>query len=411
MTKIIDINFKDTSIEDIWTIDNATDGLKHICPIVVSNIYAYDITFVNGQSQTNVVNITQKASDPYSHGFAFGDPNDLAWYLYWDINDDDYTLTLWQDTGSSAEWYPIEIILKSNIGGNQWNQLLDLIYPIGSIYQTTQNNNPGTLFGGTWVQVEGVFLLGQSNTYTAGSTGGEATHILTPTETATKDHNHIVDHTHENNLSFSLTAHAETNCTAGTTSFGISNHSGTISPSTNATVKIAAHTLTQPVWKYTSPAHTHGISDGYVKWTSTGGYVYYYYASCTAWKAQSCGDFAASGSTSTKMSWGVTLGGSTGSGGSGTANNSTASRTTNLAFTSKTNHSITITQPNIKTPALSHSVSTQPVLSTPEYTHTVTKSGSITDYSGSTGTTTEANGSAHNNMPPYLAVYVWKRTA
>ena len=37
--------------------------------------------------------------------------------------------------------------------------------------------------------------------------------------------------------------------------------------------------------------------------------------------------------------------------------------------------------------------------------------GAVTNHTGNTGGQTEANGSAHNNMPPYLAVYVWKRTA
>jgi len=32
------------------------------------------------------------------------------------------------------------------------NELLDLIYPVGSIYLTVSTANPGTLFGGTWVR-------------------------------------------------------------------------------------------------------------------------------------------------------------------------------------------------------------------------------------------------------------------
>ena len=29
-------------------------------------------------------------------------------------------------------------------------QLVDLIYPVGTIYESTSSTNPGTLFGGTW---------------------------------------------------------------------------------------------------------------------------------------------------------------------------------------------------------------------------------------------------------------------
>ena len=37
-------------------------------------------------------------------------------------------------------------------------QLLDFIYPIGSIYQSTKNISPATFLGGTWKQLKGTFL-------------------------------------------------------------------------------------------------------------------------------------------------------------------------------------------------------------------------------------------------------------
>ena len=55
-------------------------------------------------------------------------------------------------------------------------------YPIGSIYISTNATSPETLFGGTWRQIQGRFLLAADNTYKAGSTGGEATHTLTANE-------------------------------------------------------------------------------------------------------------------------------------------------------------------------------------------------------------------------------------
>ena len=57
--------------------------------------------------------------------------------------------------------------------------ILNIIYPIGSIYMSTTSTNPGTLFGGTWEQIKGRFLLGTDSTYANGSTGGAATVSLT----------------------------------------------------------------------------------------------------------------------------------------------------------------------------------------------------------------------------------------
>lgn len=55
------------------------------------------------------------------------------------------------------------------------NNLLDLIYPVGSIYMNVTNVNPSTFLGGTWVQIEDVFLLGAGSIYSNGATGGKAT--------------------------------------------------------------------------------------------------------------------------------------------------------------------------------------------------------------------------------------------
>lgn len=57
---------------------------------------------------------------------------------------------------------------------------LDDVYPVGSIYMSVNNTNPGTLFGGTWQQIENRFLLAAGSSYTAGDTGGSASRSYTP---------------------------------------------------------------------------------------------------------------------------------------------------------------------------------------------------------------------------------------
>ena len=71
------------------------------------------------------------------------------------------------------------------------NFVLDNVYPVGSIYMNVNSTNPGTLFGGTWEQIQGKFLLGMSSSYPAGSQGGEAEHTLTVGEMPTHG-NHLM---------------------------------------------------------------------------------------------------------------------------------------------------------------------------------------------------------------------------
>ena len=71
------------------------------------------------------------------------------------------------------------------------SELLDLIYPIGSVYINVQNVSPEDFLGGVWEQIQGKFLLAMQNGhYTAGETGGEETHTLTIDEIPS--HNHMV---------------------------------------------------------------------------------------------------------------------------------------------------------------------------------------------------------------------------
>lgn len=58
--------------------------------------------------------------------------------------------------------------------------ILQAVYPIGSIYISTSSISPSALFGfGEWEQIKDTFLLSAGDTYEVGSTGGEAEHTLT----------------------------------------------------------------------------------------------------------------------------------------------------------------------------------------------------------------------------------------
>lgn len=76
--------------------------------------------------------------------------------------------------------------------------LFDLLYPVGSIYMSIERNSdtvdvvgkagcPIAELGGTWEQIQNVFLLSAGQTYSAGTTGGEATHKLTINEMPSHD--------------------------------------------------------------------------------------------------------------------------------------------------------------------------------------------------------------------------------
>ena len=83
--------------------------------------------------------------------------------------------------------------------------IVNMIYPVGSIYISASSTSPATLFGGTWAQITGRFLLGtgapDANTDTyfgsmsgvswsagLGSKGGQDYHTLTVDEMPSHTH-------------------------------------------------------------------------------------------------------------------------------------------------------------------------------------------------------------------------------
>lgn len=90
----------------------------------------------------------------------------------------------------NGEWAEVPKLTKLD--------LLDMIYPVGSIYMSVNSSNPGSLFGGTWqAYAQGRVLIGagtgtdsrsEKKTFAAGSTGGEYNHQLTVGELASHNH-------------------------------------------------------------------------------------------------------------------------------------------------------------------------------------------------------------------------------
>lgn len=84
---------------------------------------------------------------------------------------------------------PIEINdVKAELGKKvNSDDLLDTIYPVGSIYMSVNNTSPASFLGGTWEQIKDRFLLG-AGSKSVGATGGEENHTLTTAEMPSHSH-------------------------------------------------------------------------------------------------------------------------------------------------------------------------------------------------------------------------------
>lgn len=95
---------------------------------------------------------------------------------------------IYQNGISIDEIVPLLDNLNNNI-----NPIIDMAYPVGSIYMSTSSANPSTFFGGTWVAWgSGRVPVGVDTSDTdfdsVEKTGGEKTHTLTINEMPTHNH-------------------------------------------------------------------------------------------------------------------------------------------------------------------------------------------------------------------------------
>ena len=70
-------------------------------------------------------------------------------------------------------------LTAENVGAITRSDLLDAIYPVGSIYLSVSETSPAEIFGGTWEKLRDRFLVGAGNKYSAGDTGGADSVALT----------------------------------------------------------------------------------------------------------------------------------------------------------------------------------------------------------------------------------------
>lgn len=240
---------------------------------------------------------------------------------------------------------------------NSINNYWKTIYPVGAIYISVNSTSPATLFGGTWEALRDRFLIGAGNSYAVNGTGGQTSVSYTP---------------------------------AG------SNSGGSVGNTTLTTNQIPSHNHTFTGSSATSnnqsAGHTHTYTDYYA--TTTG--------NCAITVAQMAKHdhtiyiqgFGGNGDNALGWGWDGHCGnwnGPVGNTGSGNNHNHGGSNTS----TTRTSNGISA-----------------------NHTHSLTAKGSIGNSGG---------GGAHNHgftnpsfsgtkatiatMPPYLAVYMWKRTA
>ena len=180
---------------------------------------------------------------------------------------------------SSYDTWAANAVLSFTYDGTAWRMeepfdltqirqtMLNAVYPVGSIYMSVNSTSPSSLFGGTWVQLKDRFLLGAGDTYSAGATGGAATHTLTAAEMP--GHTHTVgahshglnSHTHTMAHTHGLNSHTHTMAH----SHGLNNHTHSIPALSGSVSSNGGYSHTESPWVV-------GVTSQY-SWHQAQGYI------------------------------------------------------------------------------------------------------------------------------------------
>lgn len=276
-----------------------------------------------------------------------------------------------------------------HLEGGIGKTMLDLVRPVNSLYLTVGSEDPNTVFGGTWVKLTGGVLAcaGTAGYAAAGAVGGSKkisvgqmpSHIHSGTRSVTTTLRENVEGSENFALSGVVedslyTFDAWTNATGG----GRTTTRST-SPSTSGRGRRSAGGGRMTALSYSQNGAKknlcpYAVGDVYVTMSAVNPATRW---GDTTWELVAAGTFLVAGAASGTYKVGNTGG--------------------------EAAHKLTVNE----MPSHAHNVEW------PQWTGTDGSPGNGFAYTGNTAIVASASvggNAAHNNMPPWLAVYMWKRT-
>ena len=263
-------------------------------------------------------------------------------------------------------WHALSNFYTSN---SLVSGLLNRVYPVGSIYMSAVNVSPASFLGGTWQAIEqGRMLMAAGSSWQAGTTGGAAYHALTVQEMPAHDH------------SATETAAGAHSHGASTGSAGAHSHSGGTNNAgnhyhTGTTNGAGGHSHTRGSMNITGSFS--GVGDVGDEPSYSGAF---YKTGGRTVPVSNDGDPDYVTGFDASRSW-------TGS----TSTEGSHSHGFSTSWSGLHAHSLSISSAGAHT----HSVA---IAAAGAHTHAITI--------GKTG-----SGAAFSILPPYIAVYMWRRTA